>query len=177
PQPSIHAGATGEAAASAGAAAEAAAQPAADEASPEICASATPPAEARPEEGQPEDEQHEEQVQQGASPGPASALGPRRRRGLRQLETFAGSRPHQHAHRPLDPGGELALPEGGDQHLADDAGRLRVRDATFEAIAHLDADLAVLLGDEQQQPLVLFLTAELPFLDHTDREIFQRVAL
>ena len=52
--------------------------------------------------------------------------------------------------------------------LGDDAPRRRVGQHAFEAVADLDAQLAVVLGDDQQRAVVLALAADLPRLGHAD---------
>ncbi|MEP6854140.1 MAG: hypothetical protein ABJA33_01625, partial [Pedococcus sp.] len=69
-----------------------------------------------------------------------------------------------------EPGRDVAGAHGRHQHIASHARRKGVGDGAFEAVADLDPELVLLLHDEQQKPAIFPLLAELPGLDHADRE-------
>jgi hypothetical protein len=52
--------------------------------------------------------------------------------------------------------------ETGLDHIVDDASAYQVGEASFKAVADLDADLALLFGDEQKGAVVLALLADPP---------------
>ena len=51
----------------------------------------------------------------------------------------------------------------------------RVRNIPFEAVADLDAHLALALDDQQQEPVVDLLLPELPLLDRANRKVLERI--
>ena len=71
---------------------------------------------------------------------------------------------------------KLARLEARRYDLINDATGKEIGQHPFQPPAHLDADLAVALADQEQDPVVLALLADLPGLHRADAEIFQRVA-
>ena len=61
--------------------------------------------------------------------------------------------------------------------LVDDAPRGDVGQRAFQAVADLDAQLAVVLGDHQQRAVVDLLAPDLPGLGDADRELLDRLGL
>ena len=82
---------------------------------------------------------------------------------------------------PLDAGGnsagEIAGPEFRRDDLVDDALGGDVGERAFEAVADLDAQLAVVLGDDQQRAVVDLLAPDLPGLRDPDRILLDRLGL
>ena len=70
---------------------------------------------------------------------------------------------------------EVALPESGRDDLRDDPRSCRVVQCAFDPVADLDPYGAVVLGNEQQRAVVDLAAAQLPLLDHTQREGFDRL--
>ena len=97
------------------------------------------------------------------------------RLGLRQF-LAVDDRDH-----PVDAGGnaagEIAALEFWRDHLVDDAFGGGVGQRAFQAIADLDAQMAVVLGDDEQCAVVDLLAADLPGFRHPKRERLDRLAV
>src|SRR6478672_10866983 len=78
-----------------------------------------------------------------------------------------------HADDALDacgnPAGKIPAPESRRDHFIDDALRRDVVERAFEAVADLDAELAVVLGHDKQGAVVDLLAADLPSFRDPDR--------
>ena len=98
----------------------------------------------------------------------AEAHRARRRRSCRAAGSVAA--PSSSAtiapHAALDAAVEVVALELRRHLVADDAARHRVRQRAFEAVADLDAHLAVLRRDDDEHAVVLALLAELPCVEH-----------
>jgi hypothetical protein len=71
----------------------------------------------------------------------------------------------------------VARLEPGGEDFADDARGRDVRERTFEAIAHLEADGAVVGEKEEDEAIVLSSAAHAPGLEGLDREVLDGNAL
>ena len=76
-----------------------------------------------------------------------------------------------------DAAGEIAALEFRRDVLVDDALGGDVGQRAFEAIADLDAQMPVVLGDDQQRAVVDLLAADLPGLRDPDRELLDGLGL
>ena len=114
-----------------------------------------------------EDEQERQQREQSGDVLRGSA-----QFGLRQRLAL------DHAHDAIDAGVDaaviIAAPERRHDVLLDDAVGGRVGQRALEAVADLDAHLAIVERDEQQGAVVDALAAELPLLRDPDRVLLDR---
>ena len=120
------------------------------------------------------DEDHaDEERRQHAPDRVAPALPP----GIRRRQRLAIDDPDD----LVDPGAQagviLALPEQRDHGLIDDAVAGRVGQRAFEAVAHLDARRAIVLGEQHEHAVVGLGAPELPLLDHADRVLLDVLGL
>ena len=86
-------------------------------------------------------------------------------------QSFAIDEPADLGDPRTDAAGEIALLETGCDGLGDDALGQRVGNGALQAAAHLDAQFAIVLGDQQQDAVIDLLAtglraAELPGFDH-----------
>ncbi len=106
-------------------------------------------------------------------PGDASRR--RAELGLRQRLAL------DHAHDAIDAGADavvvIAALERGRDVLLDDPVGGRIGQRAFEAVADLDAHLAVVQRHEQQHAVVDLAAAELPLIDDTDRVLLDCLGL
>lgn len=65
--------------------------------------------------------------------------------------------------------GEIAAPEFWRDNLVDDPLRGRVVQHALEAVTDLNAQLAVVLGDQKQRTVIDLLAPELPLLGYAQR--------
>ena len=83
--------------------------------------------------------------------------------------------PVDHAHHAVDPRVdadiELAFPEARHDDVADDALRRGVIEDALKAVADLDAQRAVILGDHENGAVVDLLAADFPLLGDAQREL------
>src|SRR5262245_25415603 len=61
-----------------------------------------------------------------------------------------------------DPAGQISASKPWHDFLANDVGRPKVRQGTFQAIAHFDTDFSLAQGDEEQYAVLSSLLAEFP---------------
>ena len=105
-----------------------------------------------------------ERIDANSSSLAAARCARRRRRQLLAVD---------HPDHPLDAGGnaagEIAAPEFRRDDLVDDALGGDVGQRAFEAVTDLDAQMAVVLGDDQQRAVVDLLAADLPGFGDPDR--------
>ena len=73
--------------------------------------------------------------------------------------------------------GEIAAAKFRRDHLVDDAPRGDVGEAALEAVADLDAELVVVLGDHQQRAIVDLLAPDLPGFRDPDRILLDALRL
>src|SRR4029077_2093759 len=73
--------------------------------------------------------------------------------------------------------GEIAALESRRDVLVDDALAGDVGDRAFESIADLDAQAAVVLGDDEQRAVIDLLAADLPGLRHPQRKLLDRLTV
>ncbi len=99
-----------------------------------------------------------------------AALRRRFARGLRVARDVADERGDGRVHGLVGPAG----PDAGGEDVVDDPEGVDVRDLVLEAVADLDPDLAVLGQDEQHEPVVDALAADLPGLERPDRPVLER---
>ena len=76
-----------------------------------------------------------------------------------------------------NPAGEIPGLEFRRDDLVDDALGGDVGQRAFEAVTDLDAEMAVVLGDDDQRAVVDLLAADLPGFRHPQRELLDRLAI
>ncbi len=116
------------------------------------------------------DEQERQQVDQAGDTSRGRA-----ELGLRQGLAL------DHTHDAVDAGADavvvIAALERGRDVLLDDAVGRRVGQRAFEAVADLDAHLAVVQRDQQQHAVIDLAAAELPLVDDADRILLDDLGL
>ena len=119
-----------------------------------------------------DDDERIERIDRGHTVGAGTLPLLRRRR-----QRFAVDHPDD----PVDAGGnaagEIPAPEFRRDDLVDDALGGDVGQRAFEAVADLDAQLAVVLGDDQQRAVVDLLAPDLPGFGDPDRILLDRLRL
>jgi hypothetical protein len=98
-----------------------------------------------------------------------------RRLGLRQL--LAIDDPHHLSTPAANAAAEIAGLELWRDVLVDDALGGGVGERAFEAVADLDAQAAIVLGDDEQRAVVDLLAADLPGFRDTQRELLDGLAV
>jgi hypothetical protein len=93
--------------------------------------------------------------------------------GLELAPHDLGQCNHAVQHPLIDP----ARPELGHDPIADDPPGREVRQPAFQAVHHLDPDLAVVPGNNEDNAVVEALAADLPALGHANGKIFQRIPI
>ena len=104
---------------------------------------------------------------------PDSAFNARRRaRWFR--ERLAVDQPHHAVERGVDAAGEVAFAKARHDDLADDPARGRIVQHALEPVADLDADRAVVLGDDEDRAIVDLLPADFPLLAYAQGVLLDR---
>lgn len=75
---------------------------------------------------------------------------------------FTQAQFHDGIHCPVDTLEVVPFPEGGDNDILNDGKSRSVRQKSLRAITGLNGDLALIFGNEQQNAVVVFLTADSP---------------
>src|SRR3954462_146172 len=96
-------------------------------------------------------------------------------RWRRQLLTFDG--PNDAVDPGGNPAGEITVPESRCDDLVDDALGGDVGERAFEAVTDLDAEMTVVLGNDQQNAVVDLLAADLPGFGNPKRELLDGLAI
>ena len=97
-------------------------------------------------------------------------------RRLRRRQLLAIDHPDHAIDARRNAAGEIARLEFRRDVFVDDALGGDVGERAFEAVADLDAQVTVVLGDHEQRAVVDLLAADLPGLGHPDRELLDRFA-
>ena len=69
---------------------------------------------------------------------------------------------------------DVSRPKQRDHAFVDDAPGVRIRDDPLESLPDLDPHLSLLPRDQQENAVVLLLSAELPLVDDSDRRLLDR---
>jgi hypothetical protein len=75
----------------------------------------------------------------------------------------------------FDTSSEIAFAEPRHDDFLDDTVRDGVRQNAFKAVADFNAELSILLGDEEDRAVVESLLADFPRFGDSNAEIFQRI--
>jgi hypothetical protein len=92
-------------------------------------------------------------------------------------QRLAVDRAHDAVDARSDPTVEITFAEARRDHLRDDALGDRVRYRSLQTAPDLDTQLAIVLRDEKQYPIVHADAAELPLIEDADRELLDRLGL
>ena len=98
-------------------------------------------------------------------------------RRLRRRQLLAVDDPDHPVDARRDAAGEIAALEFRRDVLVDDALGGGVGQRAFEAVADLDAQAAVVLGDDEQRAVVDLLAADLPGFRDPERELLDRLGV
>ena len=116
-----------------------------------------------------EDRHADEQEDRDVLPVEADPAARSRRLGARRRQLLAGDERAEAIDRDVEAAGEVAGLERGQDVLANDAAGGDVGDRALQRRRHPDVDVAIVLGDRQEQAVADFLPAQLPARRHALR--------